>query len=380
MRLPSGRIYLDHNATTPLDPLVREALHAAQAVFGNASSGYREGREARALLDEARGKVALFVGCRSREVVFTGSGTEANHLALLSAATARPGRGRLLVSAAEHPSVMEQREDLEARGVRVEEVPVLATGQLDLEALERALDSDVSALSLMAAHNETGVLMDLEAAAGLCARHGALLHTDAVQAAGKVPIPWTGRFPDYLSLAGHKLYGPKGVGALVVRDGSPVAPLLRGGGQEGGRRASTEAVPLAASFGLACELCGRDRSWWEKARAMRDSLEAALRRDFGAIVHSAGAPRLPNTAFFSLADSPAGAEVVHGLDELGFAVSAGSACHGAGASSPRILSAMGVDPWVGGRAVRVSLGRATEEEDLAAFLQAIPRVLNAAGA
>jgi cysteine desulfurase len=380
MRLPSGRIYLDHNATTPLDPRVREAQHAAQAVFGNASSVHREGRDARDLLEEARGKVASFVGCLSREVVFTGSGTEANHLALLSAATGCEGRRRLLISAAEHPSVLEQRGDLEARGVRVEVVPLLPSGQLDPEALEKALDSDVSALSLVAAHNETGVLMDLEAAAAHCARHGVLLHTDAVQAAGKIPLPWCERFPDYLSLAGHKLYGPKGVGVLVVRDGAPVKPLLRGGGQEGGRRASTEAVPLAASFGVACELCGGAQAWAGKARAMRDSLEAALKRDFGAIVHSEAAPRLPNTSFFSLAAEPAGAEVVRRLDDLGFAVSAGSACHSDGASCPRILSAMGVHPRVGGRAVRVSLGRATEEEDLAAFLRALPGALDSAGA
>ena len=379
MKLPSGRVYLDHNATTPLDPRVSEILCEAQErLFGNASSAHREGRWAKAALEEARGKVAAFVGCRLREVVFTGSGTEANHLALRSAALGRPERQRVLLSAVEHPSVLAQREFLEASGLGVVEMPVLRSGALDLAWLEGALGPEVAVVSVMAAHNETGVLMDVRAVGRLCEAHGVYFHTDAVQAAGKAPLPWTSASPHYLALAGHKIYGPKGVGALIVREGAPVFPLLAGGGQEGGRRASTEAVPLVAAFGAACELCAEGLAGAARLRELRDGMEREIRKRRHAVVHGESLERLPNTSYFSLPGPPS-PTLVRELDELGFAVSSGSACHSGGDHSPEVLLKMGAAPGPGFSTLRVSLGRGTSQADVDAFLEALWRALEGPG-
>ena len=375
MKLPSGRIYLDHNATTPLDPRVARVHDAAQArLFGNASSAHREGREAKAALEEAREKIAAFAGCKVREVVFTGSGTEANHLALRSAALARPERLRVLLSSVEHPSVSAQKEFLEASGLTVEEIPVLRSGALDLGWLEKAGGSDIAVVCVMAAHNETGVLMDVEAVGRFCQQHGAYFHTDAVQAAGKVPLPWSSASPHYLALAGHKIYGPKGVGVLIVREGAPVIPLLVGGGQEGGRRASTEAVPLAMAFGAACELAAAAVEDAARIRKLRDGMELEIKKRRHAVVHGEASARLPNTSFFSLPGPPA-SSVVKRLDEAGIAVSTGSACHSGGGESPAVLSKMGVAGLPEGLTLRVSLGRGTCEADVVAFLSALAGVL-----
>jgi cysteine desulfurase len=312
-------------------------------------------------------------------VVFTGSGTEANHLALMSAVPGRPGRRKVLLSAVEHPSVQAQRGWMEEEGLEVRDVPVLPSGGLDLEALRGLLGPDVAAVSVMAAHNETGVLMDLKSAGALCAEHGALFHTDAVQAAGKVALPWASARPDYMSLAAHKVYGPKGVGALCVRQGAPVAPMLSGGGQERGLRASTEAVPLCAAFARACALAG---DWLPRAgegKGLRDEMEARLRARYGAVVHGAGSPRLPNTSFFSLPGAGASLLLAE-LDARGFSVSAGSACHGAGGGPPRVLKEMGLGESAARGALRVSLGRRTAGADVEGFLEALGVALKGSGA
>lgn len=378
MRLPGGRIYLDCNATTPVDPIVAEVMErASSAVFGNPSSPYLEGREALGVLEASRESVSDFVGCEPREIVFTASGTEANHLALRSAALARPARTRVLVSAIEHPSVMEQRPALEKSGCSVEEIPVNASGQVDLSALETMLDGHVSVVSLMTAHNETGVLQPVTEAAKLAHAAGALFHTDSVQAAGKIPLPWRDAEADYLVLAAHKFYGPKGIAALAARDGAPVEPLLTGGGQERGLRASTEAVPLAAGMARACERARKTAGLWPAVEVLRDELESELKKKYGAAVFGADAPRLPNTSFLSIPGADA-QRLVAELDACGFAVATGSACHSGSAACPRVLARMGLDGVDGASVLRITLGRMTTGLDVHALLGALPGALEAA--
>lgn len=375
MRLPSGRIYLDCNATTPLSERAAAALsRAGREAFGNPSSAYAEGRAAREALERARSQVAAFVGCEPDEVVFTGSATEADHLALTSAVRGARGRRRVLLSAIEHPAIYDQREVLEAMGVKVEEIPVTASGVVDLDALRALMAPEVAVVSVLAAHNETGVLQPLEEVGALCEAAGALFLTDAVQALGKVASPWRGARPHYLAAAAHKLYGPKGVGALVARRGAPLTPMLVGGGQEGGRRSSTEAVALAAAFGEACEEASERLPQMGGVAVLRDAMESRLVADFGAVVHGAAAPRLPNTSFFSLPGEP-GAAVAGALDLAGVAVSTGSACHSGDSVGARVLKAMGVPADLLGSVLRVSLGRDTAERDIMDFLERLPRAL-----
>jgi cysteine desulfurase len=378
MRLPRGRIYLDCNATTPVAPEALADLQARMAeCFANPSSSYREGREAREVLERARGEVAALVGSLPGEVVFTGSGTEANHLALQSAVAGRPGRRRVLMSAIEHPSVIGQRERLEALGAEVEELPVDPLGRLDLPRMDSLMGEDVAMVSLMTAHNETGVLQPVEAAGAACRRWGALFHTDSVQAMGKVASPWGSAGPDYLSVAAHKFYGPKGVAALIVREGAPVHPLLLGGGQERGRRASTEAVALVSAMGVAARLALDGLRAASALAALRDRLEARLVSRFGAVLFGDRAPRLPNTTFFAVPGADAAA-LVERLDAEGFALSTGSACHTGRRGAAAVLVSMGVSDLAPAGALRVSLGRGTAPEELDAFLEALPRSIGAA--
>ncbi len=376
MKLPSGRIYLDCNATTPMaDPVVQALECAQRELFGNASSLYREGRDALAALSAARERVAALVGCEPGEVIFTGSATEADHLAVTSALHgAGPGRKRVLLSAIEHPAVFDQWEAMERSGFRVDEISVTAQGVLDLARFEAQMGEDVALVSVMAAHNESGVLQPLEDVGRLCRRYGALFHTDAVQALGKVPSPWRTARPHYVAVAAHKLYGPKGIGALAARNGAPLVPLLVGGGQEGGRRSSTEAVPLAVAFGAACKLAGEALAQGGRLAQLRDDMELRLREDHGAAVHGEGAPRLPNTSFFSLPGF-SGPALASALDEAGVAVSTGSACHSGGTAGPRVLKAMDVDRRLMGSALRVSLGRESARDDVETLLSRLPAIL-----
>ena len=375
MKLPSGRLYLDCNATTPLAGPVAEVLARAQEqAFGNASSAYLEGRESRATLDEARGHVAALLGCEADEVIFTGSATEANHLAMTSAARAAGHRRRVLLSAIEHPAVYDQRDALESAGFMVEDIPVTPAGTVDLGRLEALLADDVAVVCVMAAHNETGVLQPVDEVGRLCERHGAWFHCDAVQALGKVSSPWVSARPHTMAAAAHKLYGPKGIGALAVRRGTVLSPVLVGGGQEGGRRSSTEAVPLAAAFGNACELALQSLGAMDGKATLRNGMEEVLAGRWGAVIHGRTAPRLPNTSFFSIPGAP-GPQVARALDELGVAVSTGSACHAGQAVESRVLGRMGVPGELQGCTLRVSLGRDTTAGHVEAFCSALAQAL-----
>jgi cysteine desulfurase len=347
--------YLDYNATAPVRPEVAEAVAETLRQVGNPSSVHRAGRAARAAVEAARAAVAALAGAAPAEVVFTSGGSEAN-----AAALTRTGAARLVISAIEHDSVAETAA---ASGLPVDVVPVDRAGIVDLAALERllaALPRDGGTLvSVMLANNETGAVQPVAEAARLASRAGARLHCDAVQAAGKIPLDMAALGADCLSLSAHKLGGPQGVGALIVREACAVAPLTRGGGQEQGRRAGTENVPGIVGFGVAAGLAAPDRT-----RALRDAWEARARAAAPeAVVIAAETPRLPNTSCVAL-PGVSGELQVMALDLAGVGVSAGAACSSGKVRASRVLAAMGYGPEVAGCAIRVSLGWASGVEDI----------------
>ncbi|MCA3575391.1 MAG: cysteine desulfurase [Aestuariivirga sp.] len=335
------RHYLDHNATQPLRPEAREAMLRAMDCSGNASSIHAEGRAARKLLDESRDSVARSVGVIAPMVIFTSGGSEANNMALKGAPVER-----LIVSAIEHPSILEAAK---TSGKPVEVLPVTGDGMADLTAFQKMLKGPRALVSVMLANNETGVIQPLADIARLAEGH--LVHTDAVQALGKIPLNFGLLGVDMMTLSAHKLGGPAGAGALVVRDGLAVEPLVHGGGQELRRRAGTENLGSIAGFGAVAGMR-------QDTRALRDRLEAALD---GAIIFGRGVERLPNTTCFALPGL--GAEtLLMAFDLEGIAVSSGSACSSGKVAKSHVLAAMGVAPEISKGAIRVSLGWNTSEE------------------
>jgi len=328
---------LDANATEPLRPEARAAVLEALDLPGNPSSVHAEGRAARRVLEDSRRRVAARFGARPQDVVFTGGGTEANALAITGLARGR----RVLVGATEHPAVLRA-----APGAVV--LPVLPDGTIDLGALEAALaGGEPTLVCLMAANNETGVLHPIAEAAALCRRHGALLHVDAVQAAGRVPLP---EGADSLALSAHKLGGPKGAGALILRPGLDLAPLIAGGGQERGRRGGTEPLPAIAGFAAAAEAAMPDL----RLGRLRDAIEAGIAAIAPeARFAGAAAPRLPNTTAITLPGVPAETQVI-ALDLDGIRVSAGAACSSGKVGASPVLAAMGLGADAG-CTIRVSL-------------------------
>ncbi len=366
------RIYLDHNAMSPMPAeVVRALADAAARLRGNASSPHAEGQGARALLDEAREEVARLVG--AGEVVFTSGGTESNNLALrglASAARRRRGEVRIVTSAVEHPSVLEACLALERDGAEVERLPVDACGLVDpseLEASLRRRRADV--VSVMHANNETGVIQPVEDLAAVARGHGAIFHTDMAQSAGKVPISRAASAVSALTLAPHKLGGPPGIGVLMVEKGTEIESQIAGGNQEEGRRAGTEPVFLAAGLAAALRLVDLERA--EGLAVLRDRIEAALPSlPGGARIHGAGAPRVPNTTSFFLPGLP-GRHLVVQLDLMGIAISTGSACSTGTARPSHVLLAMGCTKEESSESVRVSLGPSTSEEEVEALLGAL---------
>ena len=309
-------------------------------------------------MEQARRSVAALVGADPANVVFTGSGTEANNQALRAS-----GRRRLIVSAIEHESVLQVSGDVVV-------CPVLAEGTLDLEALERLLSqSDEPAMvAIMAANNETGILQPVAEAAALAHRHGALLHCDAVQAAGKVPVDLAGLDADFLALSAHKIGGPQGVGALVCRDRQAVTRFIHGGGQEGGLRAGTENVPGIVGYGVAAESARAGLEQFAALAVLRDGLECRVREiEPDVTIFGAGLPRLPNTSKFATPGLSSEVQVM-GLDLTGTAISAGSACSAGRVEMPYVLEAMGVPEDIATSAIRVSLGWTTTAADIDGFI------------
>lgn len=358
------RVYLDYNASTPLHPDVARTMHAAiEGSFGNPSSTHWAGQSAKALVEQSRAQVAALLGCAPQEIVFTSGGSEANNLALKGAFFAHWGRNvHIITSAVEHPAVLEPCRFLERLGARVTRLPVDRTGRVDPGDLRGAITPDTVLISLMHANNEVGTIQPIEACARIARAHGVTFHTDAAQSAGKIRTRVDELGVDLLTIAGHKLYAPKGVGALYVRSGVQLESLIHGGGHESGRRAGTESAMLTAALGAACTLA-RDLSWTSRARELRDYLWASLQERFGAGVVLNGHPehRLPNTLNASFIDRT-GASVVATLD--GVATSGGSACHSGRSELSPALRAMGVSEHAGANAVRFSLGRETTRQDI----------------
>jgi len=354
-------IYLDHNASAPLLPEAREAVVAALSVTGNASSVHGFGRRARRMIDEARARVAALVGAPAESVVFTSGGTEANNLAL-----ANPEGRCILVSAIEHDSVSRAAPD-------ARRIPVSRDGVVDLPALEAMLarEPDSPALvSVMLANNETGVVQPVAEVAAIARRHGAQLHCDAIQAAGKIAIDMEGLGANLLSLSAHKLGGPSGVGALVALGGLPVEPMLRGGGQESWRRAGTENLAGIVGFGAAAEIAARDLGKAAQVGALRDEIERRI-LDIApdAPIYGANAPRLANTACIGMPGVKGETQVI-AFDLAGIALSAGAACSSGKVTPSAVLQAMGAGKDAAGQAVRVSLGRGNGPGDVERFVAA----------
>lgn len=365
-------VYLDHNATTPLDERVLEAmLPYLRQRYGNPSSLYQLGREARAALERAREQVAHLVGAHPSQVIFTSGGTEANNTAL-KGVVPHHGGARIAVSAVEHASVHGPAMSLARTGLQVDTIAVDEQGLVSPQALEQVLRTDTRLVSVMWANNETGVLQLVPELAQLCRERNVILHSDAVQAAGKLELDFSTSGAHLLSLSAHKLYGPKGVGALIVDKALDLQPLLQGGGQEQGRRGGTENLAAIAGFGVAAEIAAL-----ELTARRRHLLQLRVRFEQGlvqqlpqAVIFAGGAERLPNTTFFSIPGLE-GQTLVMALDQQGMAVASGSACGSDSREPSPVLKAMGIEAELAQGAVRISLGKDNSEEDVDALVGAL---------
>jgi len=357
------RIYLDHNATTPLAPEALESmLPFLRDEYGNPSSLHWHGQRARAAVEEAREQVASLIGAESAEIVFTASGSEADNMAIRGVVSVG-SRAGVVCSAVEHHAVLNTVKALTEEGRPTAFARVDETGQLDLDDLDRLVDERTALVSVMLANNETGVLQPVAEVAALARSRGALVHCDAVQAAGKVPVDVSSLGVDLLTVSAHKLYGPKGVGALYVRRGTSLSPLVRGGAQEKNRRAGTVNVPGVVGFGAACALAAAGLSADAlRLGALRDRLEKRLLSIEGASRNGADS-RVPNTTNVSFAGNEAEGMLM-ALDLAGVAVSTGAACAAGGLEPSHVLRAMGLPPDRVQSSLRLSLGRATSERDV----------------
>ncbi len=361
------QLYFDYNATTPVAPGVQQALLPFLAEhFGNPSSSHALGRAAHEAVEDARGHLAGLLGCDPDEIVFTSGGTESNNLALKGVAfhRGRAAGGHLVISAIEHPSVVEPAKFLERLGYDVTVVPVTAQGVVQPAAVQRALRPDTLLVSVMLANNETGAIQPLRQISDICRPAGVLLHTDAAQAVGKIRAQVDELGVDLLTIAGHKMYAPKGVGALYVRQSVPLEPVLHGAGHEAGLRAGTENVAFIAALGAAARLCRQNLdAACQRLAELRDRLLARLREGAGErlSVHSESAPRLPNTLSISFPRA-AGHEILARTPEL--CASTGSACHSETQTMSPTLAAMGVSSEAARGTIRLSLGWTTTADEV----------------
>lgn len=351
-------IYLDNNATTPIAPEVREAMLPYLAEeWGNPSSSYRFGARLKGVIEAARGQVAELIGASAREIIFTSGATEANNTAIHAALKANPARRHIITSAVEHSSVLSCCRALELEGMRVTVLPVDREGLLKLADLENAIADDTAVVSLMWANNETGMLFPVERIAELCRARGVLFHCDAVQAVGKLPVE-VRRLPvDYLTLSGHKFHGPKGVGALFVRRGTPFMPLIHGGHQERGRRGGTENVALIVGLGVAAELARKGvADYAARVRPLRDALEQGILSGIPETeLNGHREERLPNTTNITFRGVESEALLLL-LDQAGVCASSGSACLADSDEPSHVVRAMKPESTASRQMVRFSFG------------------------
>jgi cysteine desulfurase len=370
-----ARIYLDYNASTPIDPTVAAAMRPfLEDHFGNPSSGHGAASSAKAALENARGQVAALLGAESDEIVFTSGGSEANNLALKGVAWALHGKGsHIITSAIEHPAVLGPCRFLERHGFNVTVVPVDSCGRVDPDDVSRAITPQTVLISIMHTNNEVGTIQPIAEVSRIARERGILIHTDAAQSVGKIATDVKALGIDLLTLAGHKVYAPKGVGALYVRRGTPLEPLVHGAGHEGGRRAGTESALLAVGLGTACELA-RNLVPMQGIRGLRDRLWQRLQAAFGSrvVLNGCADQRLPNTLNVSFVGE-VGADILARLE--GVAASTGSACHAGRIEPSPVLKAMGVAPEVGTGAIRFSLGRGTTQDEIDAVGDRLAQVL-----
>ena len=374
-------IYLDHAATTPVRGEVVEAmLPFFGPRFGNPSSVHRWGREARTALDEARERVARSIGASPDEICFTSGGTEADNLAILGAWRAVRDRRRAVVTTPiEHKAVLSTVHEVAREGGEERLLPVNGDGRVEADRFDALVGDDVALCSVMWVNNEIGVLQDVPALAQRARERGALFHTDAVQAFGKIDID-VRRVPvDYLTISGHKIGAPKGIGALFIRRGSPLEPLLHGGAQDRGRRPGTENVAMSVGFARAVELAVEERAVeWARLEALRDALEAALvERIPDAVIHARGAPRAPHILNISVPGTDS-ESMLMALDLQGVACSAGSACQSGAVDPSHVLTAIGAPPLLASAAIRMSLGSLTTEAHVQRVTELFPALIGKA--
>jgi len=370
-------IYLDNNATTRVAPEVIEAMSPYLGeYYGNPSSMHSFGGQVSIHLKEARGRIASLLGADAEEIIFTSCGTESDNTAVLSALTVRTGKRRIIASRVEHPAIKALYERLGKQGYQVVEIPVDNAGNLDMDEYKKSLTPDTAVVSLMWANNETGVIFPVEEAASLARERSILFHTDAVQAVGKIPINLKANAIDMLSLSGHKLHAPKGVGVLYVRRGTEFSPFMVGGHQERGRRGGTENTAGIIALGKACELAAANMEIENsRVRALRDSLESRL---LGAIPNSrvnGNTPnRLPNTTNISF-EFVEGEGILLLLDEFGICASSGSACTSGSLQPSHVLRAMGVPFTMAHGSIRFSLSIYNTQEEMDFVVEKLPPII-----
>jgi cysteine desulfurase len=369
------RVYLDNNATTPVLPEVLEAMRPYFAEhFGNASSIHHHGQETRAAVERARESVAALLGCRASEIVFTSGGTEGDNLAI--SGLTRAG-DHVISSTIEHHAVLNSCKHLEAMGCEVTYVPVDGRGLVDPDDVRRALRPNTRLITIMMANNETGVLQPVEEIGKIAAKADVYFHTDAVQAAGKVPIEVKRLGCDLLSISGHKLHAPQGVGAIYVGKGTVLQPMFYGGSHERSRRAGTENVPGIIGLGKAAELAREafERGDLAQMAAMRDRIEQTMLSEVDATgVNGDGAPRVPNTTNIHF-DYIEGEALVIALDLKGLAVSTGAACSSGAIEPSHVLTAMGLPPEIARASLRFSLGKQNTPDDIQFALDLVPQIV-----
>jgi cysteine desulfurase len=372
-----GMIYLDNNATTPLDPaVIEEMLLFLTKYYGNPSSGYAFAAKARKAVDFARERLAALLGCEPSEIVVTSGGTESNNAVINSALQFEPRGKHVVTCAVEHSAVLRPCQDLMKRGCDVTFLGVDRDGNVDLSELEAAIRPETALVSMMWANNETGVLFPVEQIAEICREKGVLFHTDAVQAVGKIPIRMRDTAINFLSLSAHKFHGPKGVGALYVNRRTRFLPLIAGGGQENGRRGGTENVASIVGLGKAAELAAEYLSEGKTdVGSMRDRFEKAILETVrGTSVNGAGAARIPNTSSFSFEgiESPAALLL---LDRHGICCSAGSACRTGSQEASHVLRAMDSSGDGARRSLRFSFGRFNTNAQIDWAIEIVPKVI-----
>ncbi|MBC7128787.1 MAG: cysteine desulfurase NifS [Thermoplasmatales archaeon] len=369
------KIYLDHAATTPVDrEVLEEMLPFFNEKFGNASSLHSWGREAKKAIEEARERVAKLINADASRIIFTGSGTESDNLAIKGIAFSK-GKGHIITSKIEHPAVLETCKYLEKKGFEVTYLPVDNYGLVNIDDLENEIREDTILISIMHANNEIGTIENIEEIGKIAKKNDIVFHTDAVQSVGKIEVDAKKINVDMLSLSSHKIYGPKGVGGLYIREGLKIEPILHGGGHEGGLRSSTENVAGIVGFGKACELAGkRWRSDAEKMRKLRNKIIKNTLEIEEAYLTGHPEKRLPNSASFYFKGIE-GESLVLLLDSKGIAASTGSACSSKKLQPSHVLLAIGIKPEHAHGSLRITLGRENEEEEIDYFLEILPEIV-----